>query len=240
MERKLLSEFVGTFALLFLGAGAIISGKADLTGIALAHGIAIAVSVCAFAGISGAHFNPAVSAVMFATKRINFQEFCAFVAAQLAGATMASIMLFIVFGSANGYGLPAIGDSISVSGGFIHEAIGTALLVFVIFGVAVDSRGTFKAVAGLPIGLVIAAVIMSGGPITGAALNPARWFGPALVSGDWTNAWLYILAPTAGALIAGFIYQIIAKPEQAITKSVAEKSTNLEGVPSSFKELNKA
>jgi aquaporin Z len=213
MSKKLLAEFVGTFALVFLGAGAIVEGKADLLGVALAHGLAIAIAVSAFAGISGAHFNPAVSAVMLATKRICGQEFVYFVGAQLAGAAVASLAIKFVFGSSNGYGLPSIADGTSVGQAVVAEAIGTALLLFAIFGVAVDARGTFKSVAGLPIGLTITAVILSVGPITGAALNPARWFGPALVSGTWTNAWVYIVAPIAGALIAGFTYQLVAKPE---------------------------
>ena len=213
MSKKLFAEFIGTYALIFLGAGAIVEGKADLLGVALAHGLTIAIAVSAFAGISGAHFNPAVSAVMFATKRINFQEFCLFVVAQLTGAAVASLSINYVFGHANGYGLPSIASGTSTGQAVIAEAIGTALLLITIFGVAVDSRGTFKSVAGLPIGLMITAVILSVGPITGAALNPARWFGPALISGTWSNAWVYILAPTLGALVAGFAYQSIAKPE---------------------------
>ena len=213
MSKKLFAEFVGTFALIFLGAGSIVSGKADLLGVALAHGLAIAIAVSAFAGISGAHFNPAVSAVMLATKRISIQEFIYFVIAQLVGAAVASLSLNYIFGNGNGYGLPSLAKGTSVGQGFVAEVIGTALLLFAIFGVAVDSRGTFKSVAGLPIGLMISAVILSVGPITGAALNPARWFGPAIISGDWSNAWLYILAPTVGALFAGLTYQVIAKPE---------------------------
>ena len=214
MSKKLFAEFVGTFALVFLGAGAIVSGKADLLGVALAHGLAIAIAVSAFAGISGAHFNPAVSAVMLATKRINVQEFTYFVVAQLVGAAVASLAINYVFGHSNGYGLPVIAAGTSVGQAVVAEAIGTALLLIAIFGVAVDARGTFKSVAGLPIGLMITAVILSVGPITGAALNPARWFGPALISGDWNHAWVYIVAPTLGALASGFAYQLIAKPEK--------------------------
>jgi aquaporin Z len=213
MSKKLFAEFLGTFTLIFLGAGAIVSGKADLQGVAFAHGLAIFVMVSALAGISGAHFNPAVSAVMLATKRINVQEFAYFVLAQLAGASVASVALNYIYGSTNGYGLPAISEGTSTTAGALAEVIGTALLVLVIFGVAVDKRSKFADEAGLPIGLTITAVILSVGPITGAALNPARWFGPALVSGDWNNAVLYIFAPIVGALIAGFSYQAVAKPE---------------------------
>ena len=151
---------------------------------------------------------------MYATRRINTQEYLAFVVAQLAGAAVASLLLMYIYGTGNGFGLPALGATATVGQGFLAETLGTMLLVFVIFGVAVDKRGTFGAVAGMPIGLTITAVILSAGPLTGAALNPARWFGPAIVSGDWSNAWVYIFAPIVGALIAGFCYQFIAKPEK--------------------------
>ena len=212
MSKKLFAEFLGTFTLVFLGAGAIVSGKADLQGVALAHGLAIFVMVSAFAGTSGAHFNPAVSAAMLATKRINIQEFLYFVVAQLVGASVASLAINYIYGHANGYGLPAI-NSVTTGAGALAEILGTALLVFVIFGVAVDKRSVAASHPGLPIGLTISAIILSVGPITGAALNPARWFGPALVSGDWTNSLLYILAPTVGAVLAAVIYQTVAKPE---------------------------
>lgn len=211
--KKIFSETIGSFTLIFLGAGAIVSGKADLQGVALAHGLAIFVMVSALAGISGAHFNPAVSAAMFATKRICGQDFLYFVLAQLAGATLASIALNYIYGNSNGYGLPAIATGTSVGAGALAEILGTALLLLVIFGAAVDKRSVAASHPGLPIGLTITAIIFSVGPITGAALNPARWFGPALVSGDWSNAWVYILAPTVGAVLAAVAYSAVAKPE---------------------------
>lgn len=213
MSKKLFAEFLGTFTLVFLGAGAIVSGKADLQGVALAHGLAIFVMVSAFAGTSGAHFNPAVSAAMFATKRINVQDFLYFVLAQLSGAAIASVALNYIYGDANGFGLPVIAEGTSVGAGVLAEILGTALLILVIFGVAVDKRSVASTHPGLPIGLTISAVILSVGPITGAALNPARWFGPALVSGNWTNSWVYIVAPVVGAIIAAVGYQAITKPE---------------------------
>lgn len=213
MSKKLFAEFLGTFTLIFLGAGAIVSGKADLAGVAFAHGLAIFVMVSALAGISGAHFNPAVSAAMLVTKKICGQDFLYFVLAQLAGASVASLALNYIYGNGNGYGLPSIAEGTSVGAGVLAEILGTALLLFVIFGVAVDKRSVASSHPGLPIGLTISAVIFSVGPITGAALNPARWFGPAIVSGDWTNAWVYIVAPIAGAVLAGLSYQAVAKPE---------------------------
>lgn len=213
MIKKLFAEFLGTFTLIFLGAGAIVSGKADLQGVALAHGLAIFVMVSALAGFSGAHFNPAVSAAMLITKKICGQDFLYFVLAQLTGASIASVALNFIYGDANGYGLPAISDGTSIVAGVLAEILGTALLLFVIFGVAIDKRSVAASHPGLPIGLTISAIIFSVGPITGAALNPARWFGPALISGDWTNAWLYIFAPVVGAILAALTYQALVKPE---------------------------
>ena len=213
MSKKIFAEFLGTFTLIFLGAGAIVSGKADLIGVAFAHGLAIFVMVSALAGISGAHFNPAVSAAMLITKRIDVKEFLIVVASQMSGAAVASLALCYIYGKENGYGLPAIASETTIGAGFLAEVIGTAFLLFVIFGVAVDKRSSISKLAGLPIGLTITAIIFSVGPITGAALNPARWFGPALISGDWSNAWLYIFAPILGGVMAAVTYQSIAKPE---------------------------
>jgi len=213
MSKKFFAEFLGTFTLIFLGAGAIVSGKADLAGVAFAHGLAIFVMVSAVGAISGGHFNPAVSAAMLVTKKIDIKDFSYYVGTQLVGATVASLALNYIYGDSNGYGLPAIADGTSIGGGLLAEIIGTALLAFVIFGVAVDGRSTYKKHAGLPIGLTITAIIFSVGPITGAALNPARWFGPALVSGDWSNTWVYILGPIAGAVLAALTYTSIAKPK---------------------------
>ena len=213
MKKKIFAEFLGTFTLIFLGAGSLVVGEADLVGVALAHALAIFVMVSALAGISSAHFNPAVSIAMFATKRIDLKELLINVPSQLAGAAFASLALNGLYGHQNGYGLTSLGSGISATQGFFAELFGTAILLFVIFGVAVDGRSSVKSLPGLPIGLSIAAIIMSVGPATGAALNPARWFGPALVSGDWSNSALYIFGPIVGALVAALAYTYIAKPK---------------------------
>lgn len=214
--KKVFAEFLGTFTLVFLGAGSIVVGKADLVGVALAHALAIVVMVSALAGISSAHFNPAVSFAMFATKRIDLKELLINVPSQLAGAAIASFALNGLYGHNNGYGLTVLGTGISATQGFFAEAFGTAILLFVIFGVAVDGRSSMKSLPGMPIGLSIAAIIMSVGPATGAALNPARWFGPAIVSGDWSNSALYIFGPILGAIVAALAYTYIAKPKDEV------------------------
>ena len=211
-KKTLYAEFMGTFALLFAGTGAIAAGKADLLGVALAHGIAIAVAVSAFAGISGAHFNPAVSFAFLVTKRISINEFVQYVVAQLAGAVVATWVIKEALGDT---AVTDFSANTTSTHAFLLEAVATALLVSTIWGVAVDKRGTFGAVAGLPIGLIISAGILAIGPVTGAALNPARWFGPALISGTtWNVAWLYILAPMTGAAIAALAYEYFAQAKK--------------------------
>lgn len=207
---RLASEFVGTFALVFAGVGAFMSGKLlgqdDLLVVALAHGLAIAVMVTALAHISGAHFNPAVSFAMYVSQRMTLADFAAYVAAQLFGATAAALILNVAFDSAitnsTNVGTPTLIDGLSTGMGLILEIIMTFMLVLVVFTVAVDRKGAFASVAGLPIGLIITMNIFVGGPLTGAALNPARWFGPAVVSGTWTHWSVWIIGPLLGGTLA--------------------------------------
>ena len=209
---RLLAEFLGVFFLCLFGIGAIMNG-ADLTGVALAHGLAIFVAICAFAHISGAHFNPAVTLALAATKRIAPTDALAYVIAQLVGAVAAAAILKTAFGTLGG--VPSLGDGVSVSTGILVEAVATFILMVVIMGVAVDSRGTFSIVAGLPIGMAIVGDIFFAGPATGAAMNPARWFGPAVVAGDLGSALVYIVGPIVGAMVAVFVYDIVMKPSKA-------------------------
>jgi len=218
VTKKLAAEFIGTFTLIFIGAGSIMNGKADLLGIAVAHGLAIAIMVSAFAAISGAHFNPAVSFGMLVTRRIDLKTFISYVGAQLSGAAFAALLLRYIFGwstvAGKSLGTAAVGMDISPTKAMIAEGIGTFLLVAVIFGVAVDKRGTFGAVAGFPIGLMITLDILLMGPLTGATVNPARWFGPAFVSGTWSNSWVWIAGPLLGGAIAALVYDKVFAPEK--------------------------
>jgi aquaporin Z len=206
---RLLAEFLGVFFLCLFGIGAIMNGV-DITGVALAHGLAIFVAICAFAHISGAHFNPAVTIALAATKRIAPVDAVAYIVAQLIGAATAAAVLKSAFGTLGG--VPALADGVTTSTGILIEAVATFILMIVIMGVAVDSRGTFSIVAGLPIGMAIVGDIFFAGPATGAAMNPARWFGPALVTGDMGSALIYLVGPIVGALVAVFIYDLVMKP----------------------------
>ena len=223
---RLLAEFVGTFALIFIGAGSIMTmaqwdptGGA-LVGIAAAHGFVIAVMVTAVGHVSGGHFNPAVSTALLVTRRLKPVEWAAYVVVPLVGATVAALALSVLYDTVikdkTGLGTPSLAAGHTTGQGLLLEGILTFFLVFTVFAVAVDGRGAFKIVAGLPIGFVIFFDILMGGPTTGGAMNPARWFGPALVSGNWSNGWLYIIGPIVGGIIAAVIYDVvILKPKKA-------------------------
>ncbi len=216
---RLLAEFVGTFALIFIGAGSIMTmaqwdptGGA-LVGIAAAHGFVIAVMVSALGHISGGHFNPAVSTALLVTRKIKPVDWAAYVVVQLVGATVAALALSVLYDAVvkdkTGLGTPSLAADYTSGQGLLLEGILTFFLVFTVFAVAVDGRGAFKIVAGLPIGFVIFFDILMGGPLTGGAMNPARWFGPALVSGNWSNGWLYIVGPVVGGIIAALLYDVL-------------------------------
>lgn len=212
--KALIAEFIGTFTLIFIGAGAIAAnhisnGQAGLTGIALAHGLAIAVMVSATAAISGGHLNPAVTIGLFSAKKISANNTIAYVVTQCSGAIAAAICLKFCIPAealaAVGMGTPAPGAGISTSMAFITEIILTFFLVFVVYGTAVDSRA--PKVGGLFIGLTVALDILMGGPISGAAMNPARHLGPALLKGDLSHIWLYWLGPVSGGVLAAQVYR---------------------------------
>ena len=216
---RLLAEFVGTFALIFIGAGSIMTitdmnmTGYSLVGVAAAHGFVIAVMVSALGHVSGGHFNPAVSTALLVTRKIKPVDWAAYVVVQLAGATVAALALSLLYSevvkNATGLGTPSLAAGHTTGQGLLLEGILTFFLVFTVFAVAVDGRGAFKIVAGLPIGFVIFFDILMGGPMTGGAMNPARWFGPALVSGNWSNGWLYIVGPVVGGIIAALLYDVM-------------------------------
>jgi MIP family channel proteins len=213
MSKKLVAEFLGTFTLVFVGAGAIMTGKADLLGIALAHGLAIAIMIAAVGGISGGHFNPAVTFGFLVTKRISIEKAAQYWVSQLLGAAFAAWTLKSVYGSmAGSVGGASLSQGVSPMKAMLAEGIGTFLLMLVIVGTAIDKRGSFA--AGFPIGLTISSVILVIGPMTGAALNPARWFGPALVTGSWSNAWVWLVGPLLGASVAALGYNWILNPKE--------------------------
>lgn len=209
--RKLLAEFVGAFTLIFAGVGAIaLTGGGDLVAIALAHGLAIALMVSALGHISGGHFNPAVTIGFWVTRRIASLQALGYIAAQLLGGIAAALVLLVYpLGLRDnvGMGVPGLSVETTFAQGVLIEAVLTFFLVTVIWGTAVSKLG--PRLGGIAIGLTITMDIFAGGRLTGAAMNPARALGPALVQGDWTNQAVYWVGPIIGAVVAALLYHYV-------------------------------
>lgn len=233
---KLVAEALGTFALCFVGAAAICitalkgAGYEGLLGVAMAHGIILSVAVSATMNVSGGHVNPAVTLGMLVTKRIDFGTAVQYIAAQLVGATVAGAMVMAIFKGMNtpdgtsvvsavqlgtpNYDPSKLGTGLAI---FIEAAM-TFLLLFAIFGTAVDPRA--PKIGGFAIGLTIAADILMGGPLTGASMNPARTFGPGIVAamsgnfaGFWSQQAVYWIGPVAGGVLASLVYSGFILPK---------------------------
>ena len=209
-----IAEFVGTFTLVFVGAGSIIAVHGnDLTAIALAHGLAIGVMASAVGHISGGHFNPAVTLGFLVTRRIEPKLAATYWFAQITAGVLAALLLTALLpepavDSVN-LGVPALGTGISAGAGLVIEIILTFFLVWVIFATAADPRGAFSTISGLAIGFTITLDIFIGGPYTGAAMNPARALGPQLVQNVWSDAWVWYLGPAIGAVAAAWLYEYL-------------------------------
>ncbi|MCI0362459.1 MAG: aquaporin [Phycisphaerales bacterium] len=202
--NKLVAEFIGTFALVFAGAGAIIingvsDGAVTHVGIALTFGLVVMVMVMAIGDVSGAHINPAVTIAFWASRRFPAKSVGPYVAAQVAGAFAASIMHRLMFPEDRTLGATTPNGSDIQS--FVLEFFLTAILMFVILMVTTGSKEK-GLMAGIAIGGAIGLDAMFGGPISGASMNPARSLAPAVISGRFGSLWLYLAAPVSGALAA--------------------------------------
>jgi aquaporin Z len=216
MERDYLrrgfAEFIGAFALTFVGAGVVMTtGGRDNVAIALAHGLVIAVFVSALGHISGGHFNPAVTFGFMVTRRMSSALAGVYWLAQFGGAVIAALLLWWIYPpqaiNPEHLGSPALNSLIGSGPGAFVEGVGTFFLVLVVFATAADPRGTFKSVAGLPIGFTIALGALAFGPLTGAAFNPSRAFGPILVNNAWSShAWIWLVGPMVGGALAAMTY----------------------------------
>jgi MIP family channel proteins len=210
--RPLLAEFIGTFALIFVGVGASKTVGHDALAVALAHGLTIAAFVSATLHISGGQFNPAVTFGLVCGGHMGSAEAIRYWLAQLLGAVAAAFIclgLFnrdiIVNGTPQLNANPALGVILTPAQGILIEAILTFFLVFVVHGTAVDERG--RRVAGLAIGATITLDILFGGPLTGAAMNPARVFGPAVAANYWRAHYVYWIGPLLGGGLGGLVYR---------------------------------
>ncbi len=215
--RRYVAEFIGTFILVFAGTGAIVvnaltGGAITHVGISLTFGLAVMIVVYSIGHISGAHINPAVTLAFAVNKRFPASHVPPYLAAQLLGATFASFVVIQLLGNAADLGatLPANGNVVQSS---ILEFFLTFILMFVIRAVATDERVKGPAVAGTAIGLTVAMDALFGGPISGASMNPARSFGPALIGANFQYHWIYWLAPILGAITATFLFEYIRNGE---------------------------
>lgn len=213
--KKALAELIGTFALVFIGAGAVIAttnygAGFGILGVALAHGLVLMAMIAGMGAISDGHFNPAVTIAMLVTRKQKFRESTLYIIFQLIGAATAGFLLFALFplGYASHLGLTDVLVGFSLVSAVILEAVLTFFLVWTVFATAVDEK-TKSNLAPVAIGLVLTFDILVGGYFTGAAMNPARAFGPALASGYFATQWVYWVGPILGAIIAGLLYQFL-------------------------------
>lgn len=220
--RPLVAEFVGTALFVFFGAGSIVANAASANslgglGTALAHGVGMAVIVTMTMSISGGHHNPAVSVGLWLAQKIDGPTLGRYVAAQLVGAVVGALLVKGLFpaGAARvtSLGTPQVSDTLGLFSGIGAEALLTFFLVSVVFGTAVSAQA--PKVGGFGIGLAIFVCALVAGPLTGAAMNPARAFGPALVSWDWHGQAVYWIGPLLGATAAGALWKFVLLPRDA-------------------------
>lgn len=217
--RAPLAEFLATLLFIFLGAGTVVvTGglikegltSARLVAIALGHGLAIALLVSATAKLSGGHINPAVTFGAMLTRKISVNQGIAYVVAQLVGAIVGALLLKGVIPAAaqGNLGAHGLGSGVSAGGGLLAEIVLTFALVFVVFATAMDPKGLGH-LAPAAIGLTVLVDHLVGVPVTGASMNPARSFGPALAAGAWDNHWIFWIGPLIGGGLAALVYEFL-------------------------------
>ncbi len=213
--RRALADAIGTFALVFVGCGAIVvdasHGGLGHLGVSVAFGLVVGVMILATGHLSGAHFNPAVTVAFATIGAFPWREVPAYVGAQLVAATAAALALASLVGRPAELG--ATMPAVALAPAFGVEVLLTAMLMFVITAVATDARAHGQ-LAGVAIGGTVAMCALMGGPLTGASMNPARSLGPALVAGVVESQWLYLVAPTLGAVLGALAYRFVAQPER--------------------------
>ncbi len=224
--RAFLAEVIGTFFFVTIGAGAIMTnavsgGEVGLLGIAWAHGIALAIAISIFGSISGGHFNPAVTLGLAIARAFAWARVVPYWIAQLAGGVAAGLVLRVVFPDsiqqATQLGTPSVAGGVSEPTAALVEGLLTVFLVLAVFGTAVSPNA--PRIAGFGIGLAVFADILMGGPLTGAAMNPARYLGPAIAGLAFPNWWVYLVGPLAGGLAAGLLWRYAFAPTAGAVSS---------------------
>ena len=214
LMRRAAAEALGTFALVFAGCGAVVTnategGALGLTGIAATFGLIVMAMIYATGHLSGAHINPAVTIAFTLTRHFPTRDAAAYIAAQLLGATAAALVLLAAWSSkpaSLGATVPTVGTGTAL----LYEVLLTAILMFVIMAVATDTRAV-GAGAAIAIGGTVVLDILVGGGVSGASMNPARSFGPALAAGEWRDVWIYLVGPVTGAAAGALAYQLVRR-----------------------------
>ncbi|MEO7118963.1 MAG: aquaporin [Candidatus Limnocylindrales bacterium] len=215
--NAVITEGVGTFLFFFVGMGAAVAAGGSLVTVALAHGLVLAVLVSSLGAVSGAHFNPAVTFAVWISGNLDGRRAIAYILAQCIGGIVAGVALASFYPIETGLGLPALATGLDPGTGLFIEAILTAVLLVAVFGTAIDPRA--PKVGGIAIGFAVGGDILMGGPLTGAAMNPARWLGPAITTNHLENAHVWILGPIIGALLIALLYRSILKPEANVERT---------------------
>jgi MIP family channel proteins len=230
-------ELIGTFLLVFFICGVISVGhstalRLDIAGLGLLHALILMVLVYALANTSGAHFNPAVTVGMLAARQIRPRDAMVYIVCQLVGGVLAGLLVLLLFhaaGASVNYGATAVNGQVVAHGsvwlGLIAEALGTFMLMWAVMAMAVNPRAE-RHMAGLAIGGALGLAVMVFGPATGAGFNPARWLGPALASGTFSNFWIYIVGPVVGALAAAVGYRLLVLDRQGTESAAAVHALN--------------
>ena len=221
LAPALIAEFIGTFALVFIGAGAGALGIGGLVGVAFAHGLVLLVFVYAYGHLSGTHVNPAVTIGVWLAGAMQASRAVAYVVMQLAGGALASYALgFALGGTGTGLGATTLNHALQVGAttidvtpamGVVIEGILTFFLVNAVLNCAVGGKA--GNLAGVAIGLTLTFAILMGGPLTGASLNPARTFGPALATSNFADFWVYLVGPIGGGAVAALLYRGVFRSE---------------------------
>jgi aquaporin Z len=215
LSTALVAELIGTFALVFIGAGAAALGIGGLVGVAFAHGLVLACFAYAYGHVSGTHVNPAVTLGVWLAGKIAAGRAAAYFVTQLIGGALAGYALaWCLGGTETGLGATVLAEGLQAGGavidvtpamGVVIELILTFFLVNTVLNAGVSGKATHS--AGLAIGLTLTFAILMGGPLTGASLNPARTLGPALATGNWADFWVYLVGPLAGGAVAALLYR---------------------------------
>lgn len=223
LSTSLIAELIGTFALVFIGAGAGALGIGGLVGVAFAHGLVIVGFAYAYGHLSGTHINPAVTLGIWVAGKIEAKRAISHIVFQIAGGILAALLLSWMLGGTEtglgathlAHGLTAGKATINVTPliGVVLEAILTFFLVNTVMNAAVSGKA--GDLAGVAIGLTLVFCILMGGPLTGASLNPARSIGPALITGDLSDLWVYLVGPPLGGIAAGLLYKFALEEKSA-------------------------